>query len=280
MRYISVGDVVGYQGIEFLKKQLPKLIEENDIDFVIVNIENIADGLGVDDASYSKMLEIENIDCFVLGNHTWDKSEVKKHITEKKVVRPYNYGNMPGSGIRYFKKNNNDIFVIQLMGEVNINKKLENPFTSFDKALDEIDEYIEKNNKFKNLNEEGYINKEKTIVLLDFHADATSEVIMMGYYADGRASSILSTHTHVQTADERILPKGSAYITDIGMTGPYESVIGMDIEVAFNRFIKHTKSKYNVSTSKSNILCAVVIDIDDITKKARDIKRIRIVENE
>ncbi len=280
MRYISVGDVVGIQGINFLKKHLPRLIEEHSLDFVVVNIENIADGLGVDEFSYNEVNQIENIDCFVLGNHTWDKSEVIKCINDNKVVRPFNYGKMPGSGIRHYKKNNKDIFVIQLMGEVNINKKLENPFLSFNIALEEVEEYIEKNNKYKESNFEDYIDKDNIYILLDFHVDVTSEAVAMSYYVDGRVSSLLCSHTHVQTADERILPKGTAYITDMGMTGPYESVLGMDIDVALDRFINKNKSRYGMAKSQSLILEAAFVEIDDFTKRGKDIKRIRIIENE
>lgn len=279
MKYISVGDVVGEQGIQFLNKHLPRIIEENNIDFVIVNIENIADGLGVDKSSFKAVSELTDIDCFVLGNHTWDKSEVINCLNDRRVVRPYNYGKMPGKGIRHLKKGLRDIFVIQLMGEVNINKKLKNPFLSFDSALKEIKEYIDKSNQYKDKeNDEEYIDENNIYILLDFHVDATSEAIAMGYYVDGRVSSILCSHTHIQTADERILPLGSAYITDIGMTGPYESVLGMDINVAFNRFIKRTKTKYNISTSEAYVLEAVIVDIDDETKKAKTIQRIRIIE--
>lgn len=278
MKYLSIGDVVGKDGIDILRKYLPKIINENNIDFVIVNIENIADGLGVDEKSFKEVSLIENIDCFVLGNHTWDNSEVIKSLSDKRVVRPYNYGKMPGSGVRYFKKNNLDIFVIQLMGEVNIHKRIENPFLSLDESLEDIDKYILKHNKYKDENMEEYIDKDNIIILLDFHVDATSEAVFMGYYVDGKVSSILCSHTHVQTADERILPRGSAYITDIGMTGPYESIIGMDIDVAFERFFKGKKAKYEIAKSNTNILCGVIVEIDKKTKKAKEIKRVRIID--
>lgn len=278
MKYLSIGDVVGKQGINILKKHLPNLIKENNIDFVIVNIENIADGLGVDEDSFKEIEKISEIDCFVLGNHTWAKQEIIKYISDKRIVRPYNYGGMPGRGIRYFNKNNKDIFVIQLIGRVNIYKKSENPFKYLDKAIEEIDEYIIKNNKYKDESNEEYIKKEEIIILLDFHVDATSEAIFMGYYADGKISSILCSHTHVQTADERILPKGSAYITDLGMTGSYESVLGMNIDIAYKRFVEEKKSKYEISENETSILCAAIVDIDDNTKKAKEIIKVRIID--
>ena len=277
MKYISIGDVVGDLGIDILEEQLPSLIKEYNPDFVIVNIENIADGLGVDLESFNRVNKIEGIDCFVLGNHTWDKSEVIKVISDPRVVRPYNYGGSPGRGVRHFKKNDKDIFVIQLMGEVNIYKKTDNPFKSLDEALEEVEEIIEKHNEFKDKSMAEYIDKDNIYILIDFHSEATSETIAMGYYADGKVSSILSSHTHIQTSDERILPKGSAYITDIGMTGPYESVLGMDINVAFERFIKDKRTKYEVALSDTKVLSAVFVDIDDETKKAIEIKRIREV---
>lgn len=275
MKYISIGDVVAEDGINTLKEHLPKLINEYNPDFVIVNIENIADGLGVDKKSFEKISSIKGIDCFVLGNHTWDKSEISKYINDPRMIRPYNYGKMPGKGFRHSRKNNKDIFVIQLMGQVYMDKKLNNPFLDLDNALEDINLYIEKNNKYKESNMEEYIDKDDIYILLDFHVGATSEAVAMGYYADGKVSSILGSHTHIQTADERILPKGSAYLTDIGMTGPYESVLGMDIEVAFERFINSKKSKYNASESNTNILSGVCVEIDDKTKKAKAINRIR-----
>lgn len=278
MRYLSIGDVVGINGINILKKYLPLLIEENNIDFVIVNIENIADGLGVNSDSFNAISLIDGIDCFVLGNHTWDKPDIIKYINNKKVVRPYNYGKMPGSGYRYFKKDDYDIFVIQLMGEVYIHNKVENPFKFFNKVLTEIDEYIKKNNQYKDENMKEYIKKENIIILLDFHVEATSEAVFMGYYVDGKVSSVLCSHTHVQTADERILPKGTAYITDIGLTGPYESVLGMNINVAYERFVKNKKAKYELAESDINILCGVIVEIDDNTKKAININRVRIID--
>ena len=278
MIYISVGDVVGHNGIEILRKHLPKLIEENKIDFVIVNIENIADGRGVDAMSFKDVSDIDGIDCYLLGNHTWDRSEVIKLISDKRMVRPYNYGVMPGRGIRHFNKDNKDVFVVQLMGNVNIYKKVDNAFTSFDNALEEIDEYIEKNNKYKEENQEGYIDRDNIYILLDFHVEATSEAKALGYYVDGKVSSMLCSHTHTQTADERILPKGTAYITDIGMTGPYESVLGMEISVAIDRFANEKKSKYKLSDSETNILEAVIVEIDDESKLAKNIRRIRIID--
>ena len=275
MKYISIGDVVADEGINTVKEHLPRLINEYKPDFIIVNIENIADGLGVDKESFDSISSIKEIDCFVLGNHTWDKADVSKYINDPRVIRPYNYGQMPGKGFRYYKKDNYNIFVIQLMGQVYIDKKLNNPFLDLDKVLEEIDMFIEKNNRYKDKEMEEYIHKENIYIFLDFHVGATSEAVAMGYYADGRVSSVLGSHTHVQTADERILPNGTAYLTDMGMTGPYESVLGMDIDIAFERFINGKKAKYNASTSKTNILSGVCIEFNDETKKVEQIIRIR-----
>ena len=192
------------------------------------------------------------------GNHTWDKRDAYNIVLNEKVVRPYNYTNSPGEGVRMFQKNNIKIAVLQLIGRINIRGNFLNPFLQADKAVEKISK------KYSD-----------AIILLDFHSEATSEAIAMGLYMDGKVTTVLNSHRHVQTADEQILKNGTAYITDLGMTGPKDSVLGMKKEVAFKRLIQHEKAPYILSETKQAILSGAVVEIDEKTKKAIKIKRIK-----
>ena len=254
MNILTVGDIVGRTGIEELKIYLPKIVSENKIDFVIVNGENAADGMGLTEKQYREILGL-NVNIVTMGNHTWAKKDIFSFIDDKQIIRPANYPeNNPGKGYRIIEKNGKKIAVINLIGRVTMNVLSENPFLKAREIVDEI----------KNATD---------IIIIDFHGEATAEKIAMGYYLDGEATIIFGTHTHVQTADETILPKGTAYITDIGMTGPKNSVIGMDIEVSFRRFTTCFPERYKIAEG-SGMLNSVIFVVNDETNKVTEIKRI------
>ena len=254
MRVLAVGDIVGKTGLNKLKEVLPKIISENKIDFVIVNGENAADGMGITEKMYRDMLEL-NVDVVTMGNHTWGKKEIFNFIDDKQIVRPANYSrNNPGKGYRIFECNNKKIAVINLIGRVTMGILSENPFLVAKDIINEIKNNVD-------------------IIIIDFHAEATAEKIALARYLDGEVAILFGTHTHVQTADEEIFPKGTAYITDIGMTGPKKSVIGMDIEASIKRFETSLPEKYKIAEGVGK-LNSVMFEIDDNTNKVKEIKRI------
>ena len=254
MKILTVGDIVGKSGLQKLKEVLPGIIKENNIDFVIANGENAAEGMGITEKMYKEMLAL-NVNVVTMGNHTWGKKEIFQFIDDKSIIRPANYTeNNPGRGYDIYECNGKRIGVINLIGRTSMNVLTENPFLVAKTIIEEI--------------------KDKTdIIIVDFHAEATAEKIAMAYYLDGKATIVFGTHTHVQTADETILEKGTAYITDIGMTGPIRSVIGMDVEVSIKRFETSLPEKYKVSEGKSK-LCGCIFEIDDNTNKVKNITRI------
>lgn len=254
MNIIAVGDIVGSIGVQELQKRLPKIKEEYNIDFCIVNGENAAEGMGLTLKNFKDILKA-GADCVTMGNHTWGKKEIFSFIDDAKLIRPNNYPEgVCGKGYNIYECKNKKIAVINSMGRAEINIGLENPFLITKKIV----------NKIKN---------EVDIIILDFHAEATGEKVAMGYYLDGEATIVFGTHTHIQTADEKILDKGTAYITDIGMTGPKKSALGMDLEVAFKRFTTSLPEKYKVASGEA-MLNAVVFEINDETNKVGKIIRI------
>ena len=256
MNILAVGDIVGKTGIDELKQKLPKIIEENHVDFVIVNGENAADGMGLWEKQYREILSL-NVDCVTMGNHTWKKKDIFNFIDDAQIVRPANYPkNTPGKGCRIFEKNGKKIAVINLIGRVTMGELPEDPFL-------EVREIV---NRVKNTVD---------IIIVDFHGEATAEKIAMGYYLDGDVTIVYGTHTHVQTGDEEILPKGTAYITDIGMTGPKHSVIGMDIDVSFKRFTTAFPEKYRMAEGPGKIN-SVMFTVNNETNKVTEIKRINM----
>ena len=254
MNILTVGDVVGKTGIEELKNKLPKIVSDNNIDFIVVNGENAADGMGLTEKLYKEILSL-NVDVVTMGNHTWAKRDIFSFINDKQIVRPANYpNNNPGKGFRVYEKNGKKIAVINLIGRVAMNVLSENPFLRVRDIVNSIKNTVD-------------------IIIVDFHGEATAEKIAMGYFLDGNATIVFGTHTHVQTADETILPKGTAYITDIGMTGPIHSVIGMDIEVSFRRFTTSLPERYKMAEGLGK-LNSVLFTIDDTTNKVTRITRI------
>ena len=256
MRVLAVGDLIGSEGLRKLEQELPSLIKRENIDFVIVNGENVADGMGINEKSYKTILSL-GADVVTLGNHTWAKKDVFNFIDDERLVRPANYPKSnPGKGYGIYECKGKKIAVINLIGRVTMNVLSENPFIT-------ADEIIEK------------IKNEVDYIIVDFHAEATAEKIAMGYYLDGRANIVFGTHTHVQTADETILEKGTGYITDLGMTGPIKSVIGMDVDVSFKRFVTCLPERYKMAEGKAK-LNSCIFDINDETRKVVNVKRVNL----
>lgn len=257
MKILAVGDLIGTAGIKELERRLNKIREENQIDFVIVNGENSAEGMGITQKNFDDILK-QNVDVITMGNHTWGKKDIFTFIDHPKLIRPANYPKgLPGKGYHIYTCKNKKIAVINLIGRVDINILSENPFII-------AKEIIEK------------IQKEVDIIIVDFHAEATAEKIAMGYYLDGKATAVYGTHTHVQTADEKILPNGTAYITDIGMTGPRDSVIGMDIKVSFKRFETTLPERYRIAQGEC-MLNGIIFEIEDNTNKVIAVKRVNLM---
>ena len=254
MKILAVGDLIGNSGIQELKRQIGTIRQEEQIDFVIVNGENAAEGMGMTQQNFKDILSLK-IDVITMGNHTWGKKDIFQFIDHPKLIRPANYPKgVVGKGYNIYTCQDKKIAVINLIGRVDINVLSENPFIR-------AKELVEK------------LQHEVDMILVDFHAEATAEKIAMGYFLDGKVTAIYGTHTHVQTADEKILPKGTGYITDIGMTGPKHSVIGMDITASLKRFETTLPERYKIATGEC-ILNAVIFDMDDANNKVKAIKRL------
>lgn len=256
MKILAVGDIVGKSGIDKLKECLPNLMQKNEIDFVIVNGENAADGMGITEKMYRDILKL-NVDVVTMGNHTWGKKEIFNFIEENTIIRPANYpSNNLGNGYTILEKKGKKIAVMNLIGRVTMGVLSENPFLKAKEIIREIKSQVD-------------------IIVVDFHAEATAEKIAMGYYLDGDATIVFGTHTHVQTADEKILKNGCGYITDIGMTGPKNSVIGMDIDVSFKRFETSLPERYKLAEGEA-MLNSCLFEVDDQTNKVVKIQRMNM----
>ena len=241
MRLLFIGDIVGGPGRHIVQEELPRLIDEYKIDFTVANGENSAGGFGMNKRSFNELYAC-GIDAFTLGNHTWDNKEIFSFIENTpQIVRPANYPQgSPGKGVAFFEVLGRRLRVINLIGRVFL-PATDCPFRTLDKILKE---------------------DEADWTFVDFHAEATSEKIALGWYADGRVSALVGTHTHVQTADSRILPKGTAYMTDVGMTGPRDSVLGTDKDIIVNRFIKGYSPRFDVANGDLQFN-AVLFDFAD-----------------
>ena len=256
MKILAVGDIVGEAGVRKLKEELPKIKKEENIDFVITNGENSAGGMGITEKNFRDILEA-GTNVITMGNHTWGKKDIFKFIDAPQLLRPANYPKgVVGKGLGIYECKNKKIAVMNFMGRVDINILTENPFIMAKEMVEELQGKVD-------------------MIFIDFHAEATAEKIAMGRFLDGKITALFGTHTHVQTADEQIFPNGTAYITDLGMTGPKNSVIGMDINVSFKRFETALPEKYKLADGEC-ILNAVEFEVNDYTNKVTDIKRIRI----
>lgn len=256
MRILAVGDIVGECGVRKLKAELPKIIKQENIDFVITNGENSAGGMGINERNFNDILSA-GTNVVTMGNHTWGKKDIFKFIDHSQLLRPGNYPKgVPGKGYGIYECKNKKIAVINLMGRAEINILTENPFIIAKEVVEELQNEVD-------------------IIIMDFHAEASAEKIAMGRYLDGKITILFGTHTHVQTADEQIFPNGTAFISDIGMTGPINSVIGMDISASIKRFETTLPEKYKIAEGEC-MLNSVLFEVDENTNKVIDIKRINI----
>lgn len=256
MKILAVGDIVGESGLKKLRDVLPKIKKENNIDFIIVNGENVAGGMGITHKLYNQIIDA-GADVVTLGNHTWSKKDIFNFIDDDKILRPANYpGNVPGKGYNIYNCKGKKIAVISLLGRTNMGILSENPFLEVDKILNEIKNKV-------------------NIIIVDFHAEASAEKIAMKQYIDGRVNIIFGTHTHVQTADEEITDKGTAYITDLGMTGPKDSVIGMDKKASLKRFVTALPEKYKLAEGECK-LNSCIFELDDETCRTNKVKRVNM----
>lgn len=256
MKVLFIGDIVGKVGRNATRALLPNIIDRYKIDFVIANGENVAGGFGLTEKLVNDLFSF-GVHIITTGNHVWDKKEFIPQISKyDRVLRPLNYPpGVPGFGSIIYPLNNLKIGVINLSGRVFM-YNIDCPFRV---GKEEVEKMKEKTN----------------IIIIDFHAEATSEKIAFGYYMDGEVSAVLGTHTHVQTADERILPKGTAYITDVGMTGPYFSVIGIEVEQIIERFLTNMPKRFETAKGEG-CFNGVIIDIDEQSGKSNAIHRLQL----
>ena len=255
MRLLFIGDIVGRPGRELVQKGLPGLIRHHQIDLVIANAENAAAGSGITRELGDQLLGY-GVDVMTSGNHIWAKREAIDYIgTEPRLLRPANFPQgVPGNGSYVARTHDGrSAGVVNVMGRVFM-AAIDDPFTV---VLREIERLRERTR----------------VIFVDFHAEATSEKIAMGWHLDGKVTAVVGTHTHVQTADERILPKGTAYLTDVGMTGPHDSIIGVEVQAALGRFLTAMPAKFETATGNPR-LNAVIVEADDKTGLASDIERV------
>ncbi len=261
MRILFVGDIFGKPGREIARRAIPALIERESLDLVIANVENAAAGFGITGDLAEAILGY-GVDVMTTGNHVWDKKEVLEYFPRQpKLLRPANFpAGAPGRGSWLGRtKTGEPVAVLNLMGRVFMTP-LDDPFAL---ALREIEQ----------------LRAKTRVIFVDFHAEATSEKVAMGWHLDGRVTAVSGTHTHVQTADDRILPKGTAYITDAGMTGPHDSIIGVTVDAALGRFVTGMPSKFEAAAGGAR-LNAIIVSADAATGKATSIERLNLSEQD
>jgi 2',3'-cyclic-nucleotide 2'-phosphodiesterase len=260
LKILFIGDIFGNPGRKIAKEIIPELKKEFNYDFCIANAENSAGGKGI---TYVIAQEIYKfgVDAITMGNHIWSKSEVLSFIeSDPKFVRPANYPEeLPGKGSTIISNDKGKIGVLNLQGRVYM-ESIDCPFKAAEREL-------------------LLLKPQVKVIIVDMHAEATSEKYALAWYLDGRVSCVLGTHTHVQTADERILPFGTGYISDVGMTGPYDGIIGVDRELIIEKFLKHMPSKFEVAKGSVQFN-AVILEIDEKTGKTLKIQRLSRVINQ
>jgi len=254
VRILFIGDIFGRPGRNIVREKLKELVREQRIDLVLANGENAAAGFGITPSLAEDLFDL-GVDVLTTGNHVWDKREIldyfasvdgDAHGPARRVLRPANYASdLPGRGVYEGRKNDVPYAVINLQGRIFMAAN-DDPFRTADRLLDQI---------------------KAKIIVVDVHAEATSEKIALGWYLDGRVTALVGTHTHVPTADERVLPGGTAYLTDVGMTGPYDGVIGVKKELVVGRFLNNMPVRFEPATGDPR-LCAVVVEGDDATGRA------------
>ncbi len=256
MRILFVGDVVGKPGRQVLRERLAGLMAQEDIDLCVVNGENAAGGVGITEEIAQEFFSW-GVDLVTMGNHVWDKREVYAFIErEPRLIRPLNYPpGAPGQGVALVTaRDGSTVAVVNLSGRVFSTVHFDCPFRTGAAAVEGLRQHT-------------------GVILVDLHAEATSEKVAMGWFLDSKVTAVLGTHTHVQTADERILPGGTAFITDVGMTGPRDSVIGIRVDLVLDRFLHQRPVSFEVAKGPRQ-LSAVVLDVDAVTGRARQIRRI------
>lgn len=260
MRILFVGDVVGSPGRQMIQDYVPKLKKKYSPTVTIINGENAAGGRGITEKIYRSFLEA-GAQAVTLGNHAWDNREVFEFIDDAKyIVRPANFPEgTPGKGLIFLNSNGVEIAVINLQGRTFL-PPLDCPFKKVDELIAQA-------------------KKRTSIIFIDFHAEATSEKQALGWYVDGRATAVVGTHTHVQTADNRILPGGTAYITDVGMTGPYDGILGMERGAVLKKFLTALPVRFEVAEGRTQ-LSAVLIDVNPSTGKASRIERVLLNDDQ
>ncbi|MDM7914555.1 MAG: TIGR00282 family metallophosphoesterase [Candidatus Eisenbacteria bacterium] len=256
MRILFIGDIIGRPGRRLVQKLLPGLRAELELDFVVANAENIAAGAGITGDCASEMFDV-GVNVLTGGNHIWDKEEgIAVVDRDARIVRPVNYPpGTPGRGLGVYPVGEHRVAVVSVLGQIFMNPPLDCPFRAVDGALTRL-------------------AGQAGVVLVDVHAEATSEKIALCWYLDGRVSAVLGTHTHVQTADERILPRGTAALTDVGMTGPRDSIIGVRKELALRRMLSSMPVRFQTADGDPE-LQAVPLEVDPGSGRAGRIERIR-----
>ncbi|HEX6437921.1 MAG TPA: TIGR00282 family metallophosphoesterase [Candidatus Binatia bacterium] len=258
MRVLILGDVVGRPARRAIRDLVPSLIEREGIDLAIANAENAAGGIGVDVKSAKELLS-SGVDVLTSGNHIWKKKEIYQYMDEhSELIRPANYPEgAPGRGwCAWQNDHGSKALIINVQGRVFMPNHVDDPFRSVDAICRER-------------------GRHSRVIIVDMHAEATSEKNAMGWHLNGRASIVFGTHTHVQTSDDRILPGGTAYITDVGMCGPLDSVIGMDKETVIKGFLSQLPRQFEVA-HENVVLQGIIVDVDDDSGQAREIRRLRI----
>jgi metallophosphoesterase (TIGR00282 family) len=261
MRILFIGDIFGKPGREIARRAIPALLSGRDLDLVIANVENSAAGFGVTGDIADAILGY-GVDVMTSGNHVWDKKEVLEYMPRQpKLLRPANFpAGVPGRGSCLARTRRGELVgVVNVMGRVFMTP-LDDPFAV---SLREIEA----------------LRAKTRVIVVDFHAEATSEKMAMGWHLDGRATAVIGTHTHVQTADERVLPKGTAYVTDAGMTGPHDSIIGVTVDAALGRFLTAMPAKFEPANGPAR-LNAIIVTADPSTGRATDIERLNLSAQE
>ncbi len=255
LKILAIGDIMGRTGRNYLQSNIQGLREIHKIDMIIANGENAAGGISITPDKLNELYDM-GVDVVTTGNHIWDKSDILRIIEdEEHLLRPANYPDVnQGRGYTFFTCRGIQICIINLQGRVNM-EPIDNPFITFDEIYK-------------------IVKDEADIIIVDFHAEATSEKQALGWYVDGRASAVFGTHTHVQTSDERILPGGTGFITDVGMTGSMDSVIGMDKDISIRKFITGVRVKYKVAV-ENPVINGIIFTISK-SGKTEEVLRLRV----
>jgi metallophosphoesterase (TIGR00282 family) len=263
MNILLIGDVVGHPGRTILKKALPPVFKKYDVDYCVANVENAAGGFGVTKEVCDEILDA-GVDCLTSGNHIWDKKEIVGVIDLiPQLLRPLNYpARQPGRGshVGRGKRSRVPVATLNLSGRVFMHGAMDDPFVL---GLQEVER----------------LRKEAKVILVDMHGEATSEKVAIGSYFDGLVSAVVGTHTHVPTCDHRVLPGGTAYCTDLGMTGPYDSIIGVEKDAVLHRFLTGMPTRFETAKGDPRFAAAVV-DVDEQTGRSRSIERMLLTEND